>query len=55
MNSKYIKHAHTTNEIESVRSELIATGIKKGLNHPATILLSIKLDNLLNQYRLKEP
>lgn len=36
-------------EIEYLRSELIESGIKNGLNHPTTVYLSQELDKLLNK------
>lgn len=38
-----------TLEIEYLRSELIESGIKNGLNHPTTVYLSQELDRLLNK------
>lgn len=37
-------------ELEKTRSEMIRCGIKYGLENEKTILLSKKLDILLNQY-----
>ncbi|RXI96526.1 aspartyl-phosphate phosphatase Spo0E family protein [Anaerobacillus alkaliphilus] len=53
MTAKFIKELETTTEIEYVRSKMIATGMKKGLHHPATVRLSDKLDKLLNNYSPK--
>ncbi len=36
-------------EIEYLRTELIESGIKNGLNHPTTVYLSQELDKLLNK------
>ncbi|SER24994.1 aspartyl-phosphate phosphatase Spo0E family protein [Piscibacillus halophilus] len=40
-----------TLKIESVRQEMLEAGMKLGLNHPNTIDLSHKLDQLLNKYQ----
>ncbi|MEC1743335.1 aspartyl-phosphate phosphatase Spo0E family protein [Schinkia azotoformans] len=40
-------------EIEYLRSELIESGIKNGLNHPTTVYLSQELDKLLNKCKIK--
>ncbi|WP_421664436.1 Spo0E family sporulation regulatory protein-aspartic acid phosphatase [Lysinibacillus telephonicus] len=37
-------------EIERVRTKLINTGMKLGLNHPITIKISQDLDKLLSEY-----
>ncbi|MED4402477.1 aspartyl-phosphate phosphatase Spo0E family protein [Metabacillus fastidiosus] len=42
------------NDIQSLRSRMITTGMQKGLNHPDSIKYSQQLDVLLNKYqRLK--
>ncbi|UGB28800.1 aspartyl-phosphate phosphatase Spo0E family protein [Metabacillus sp. B2-18] len=38
-------------KINSLRSELIEIGLLIGLNHPITISLSQKLDNLITEYQ----
>ncbi|MED4402474.1 aspartyl-phosphate phosphatase Spo0E family protein [Metabacillus fastidiosus] len=37
--------------IQSLRSQMIAAGMQKGLNHPDTISYSQQLDVLLNKYQ----
>lgn len=37
--------------IERLRTELIRSGLEKGLTHPNTVELSQKLDKLLNEYK----
>ncbi|MGG0855286.1 Spo0E family sporulation regulatory protein-aspartic acid phosphatase [Metabacillus fastidiosus] len=43
------------NDIQSLRSRMIATGIQKGLNHPDSIKYSQQLDVLLNKYQRLKP
>lgn len=38
-------------DMQSLRSQMIATGMQKGLNHPDTISFSQQLDVLLNNYQ----
>ncbi|MGG3806432.1 aspartyl-phosphate phosphatase Spo0E family protein [Metabacillus fastidiosus] len=37
--------------IQSLRSQMVAAGMQKGLNHPDTISYSQQLDILLNKYQ----
>ncbi|MDX8362707.1 MULTISPECIES: aspartyl-phosphate phosphatase Spo0E family protein [Bacillaceae] len=39
-------------QIEELRSEMITSGIQKGLNHCETKYLSQRLDDLLYKYQL---
>ncbi|WP_036201572.1 aspartyl-phosphate phosphatase Spo0E family protein [Ureibacillus sinduriensis] len=39
-------------KIQVLRTELIESGMKDGLNHPTTIKLSQTLDKVLNEYLL---
>ena len=36
--------------VQTLRDEMIKSGLKNGLNHPNTIRLSQKLDELLDVY-----
>ncbi|OIJ14523.1 hypothetical protein BKP35_06490 [Anaerobacillus arseniciselenatis] len=40
-------------KIETLRQKMVYVGQTKGIDHPETIRLSQKLDNLLNQYQQK--
>ena len=40
----------SSNDVQTLRSEMIKSGMAKGLNHPTTIKLSKKLDKLLNEW-----
>ncbi len=44
----------SSEKIETLRHKMVYVGQTKGINHPETIRLSQKLDNLLNQYQQKE-
>lgn len=37
-------------QIEKLKSDMIACGDKKGLNHPLTVKISQELDELINEY-----
>ncbi|OJH18962.1 hypothetical protein BLX88_10365 [Bacillus obstructivus] len=54
MNTKAIPPLETTAETEHVRSQMIESGMTKGLHHPSTLELSKKLDTLLNAYNHKQ-
>lgn len=49
MNTKAIPPLETTAEIEHVRSQMIESGMTKGLHHPSTLELSKKLDTLFKR------
>ncbi|WP_077211840.1 aspartyl-phosphate phosphatase Spo0E family protein [Bacillus dakarensis] len=40
--------------IEKLRKEMIKAGLSEGFTHPSTILLSKKLDRLMNLYQLSD-
>lgn len=47
-----LKRIKTQNSVETLRTAMIKSGTKNGLNHPTTIKLSQRLDKLLNEYSL---